>query len=100
MKVKRLKGDALRKLQQQVLERDEHRCVVCWTWTEAPPHHIIYKSQGGRDVAENLITLCRACHTQLHDGGAHPIIAHIRSDIGAKTVLEYIFRGMLATPHV
>lgn len=31
-----------------------------------PPHHIRYKSQGGGDNHENLITLCRACHDLVH----------------------------------
>ena len=30
------------------------------------PHHIIYKSQGGKDTIENLIGLCRKHHNQGH----------------------------------
>jgi hypothetical protein len=30
-------------------------------------HHIIYKSQGGQNVVENLIALCRKCHDMAHN---------------------------------
>ena len=29
-------------------------------------HHIIFKSQGGKDEIENLIGLCRKCHDTAH----------------------------------
>lgn len=31
-------------------------------------HHIVYRSRGGTDDPENLITLCTRCHTAVHDG--------------------------------
>ena len=31
-------------------------------------HHIKFKSQGGSDRPDNLITLCEKHHEQLHDG--------------------------------
>lgn len=31
-------------------------------------HHIIYRSKGGSDEIENLITLCETCHKKLHKG--------------------------------
>lgn len=31
-------------------------------------HHIIFRSNGGSDEPENLITLCRTCHKDLHNG--------------------------------
>ena len=35
-------------------------------------HHIVFRSQGGSDESENLITLCHTCHKALHDGKIHP----------------------------
>jgi len=29
-------------------------------------HHIVYRSAGGQDTAENLITLCADCHNDEH----------------------------------
>ena len=31
-------------------------------------HHKEFRSQGGDDSEENLITLCAACHSLLHRG--------------------------------
>ena len=31
-------------------------------------HHIIFRSQGGSDELDNLITLCEKCHKAIHDG--------------------------------
>ena len=31
-------------------------------------HHIIFKSQGGKDEINNLIALCRDCHIKAHSG--------------------------------
>lgn len=33
------------------------------------PHHILRRSQGGPDTMENLVSLCRAHHSWVHD---HP----------------------------
>ena len=35
-------------------------------------HHIIFRSRGGSDFEENLITLCHSCHVDLHDDKIHP----------------------------
>jgi predicted HNH restriction endonuclease len=31
-------------------------------------HHIVFRSRGGLNVAENLITVCGSCHADIHDG--------------------------------
>lgn len=67
----RLRGKAYRELQKQVLERDNFTCQVCGCHTEAPCHHVIFRSQGGNDTLDNLITLCgplqNDCHRAVHD---------------------------------
>jgi hypothetical protein len=30
-------------------------------------HHQLYRSHAGRDEPDNLITLCRGCHQNLHN---------------------------------
>ena len=62
----RLSRYMLKKLQKEVLIRDNFRCQACNRYTLAPPHHIIFKSRGGDDTAENLILLCQKCHALKH----------------------------------
>lgn len=40
----------------------------CRQWTDI--HHIVPRSMGGEDTVENLITLCKAHHRQLHERSA------------------------------
>jgi 5-methylcytosine-specific restriction endonuclease McrA len=30
-------------------------------------HHIVFKSQGGKDEIKNLMALCRKCHDKAHN---------------------------------
>jgi hypothetical protein len=45
-------------------------CADCGT-SEGPfrKHHIIPQSEGGPDIPENMVLLCRECHMQVHFGG-------------------------------
>lgn len=55
----------------RVLNRDKYKCQICkgkHKDSKLEVHHIIFRSQGGSDEAENLITLCHTCHKALHDG--------------------------------
>lgn len=54
-----------------VLNRDSYQCQHCHGKhkdSKLEVHHIIFRSQGGSDEAENLITLCHTCHKSLHGG--------------------------------
>jgi len=62
----RLSPYKYKKLQQEVVIRDNFTCQDCGIYTENPPHHKILKSRGGDDTAENLILLCQKCHAQKH----------------------------------
>jgi len=56
-----------------VLERDGWRCQMpgCRSGGSLEVHHLRYRSQGGNDDPENLLTLCWTCHHRLvHDGYA------------------------------
>ncbi len=64
---KRLDPDQYRQLCDQVLARDGWRCQFCGSQEYLHAHHIRFRSQGGSDIEENLITLCFACHRALHD---------------------------------
>lgn len=50
-----------------VLSRDEYTCQICECKdTQLEVHHIRFKSQGGSNSMENLITLCKSCHEKIH----------------------------------
>lgn len=54
---------------EAVLNRDNYTCQCCKTKKGTMHvHHIIYRSNGGSDKMDNLITLCKDCHKKLHDG--------------------------------
>jgi hypothetical protein len=47
-----------------VFTRDNYTCQVCKKKDKIlQTHHIIYKSHGGSDRADNLITVCTDCHS-------------------------------------
>ena len=59
----------------KVLYRDSYKCQYCKNKrkdSKLDVHHIIFKSNGGSDFEENLITLCHSCHVDLHDNKIHP----------------------------
>ena len=49
--------------------RDKYTCQCCGAKnTRLEVHHIVYRSQGGTDDLDNLITLCADCHKKVHAG--------------------------------
>lgn len=74
----KLKGKAYDQLQQDVLDRDRNICRICKEWTDAPPHHVVPRSQGGSDSIENLITCCTECHMAIHHGSMVKLVRRIR----------------------
>lgn len=58
-----------------VLNRDNYTCQYCrgkHKDSRLEVHHIIFRSNGGSDDQENLITLCHTCHKALHGGRINP----------------------------
>jgi len=54
---------------EAILHRDNYTCQYCGKKnTRLEVHHIVYRSQGGTDDEDNLITLCEDCHDAIHDG--------------------------------
>ncbi|WP_296875335.1 RNA-guided endonuclease IscB [uncultured Methanobrevibacter sp.] len=50
-----------------VLSRDKYTCQICGKkHTKLEVHHIIFKSQGGSNRMDNLVTLCSDCHSKIH----------------------------------
>lgn len=55
-------------VREYVLHRDGHKCQNpnCKNKSKNPVlmvHHLVYRSEGGTDRPENLVTLCDKCHT-------------------------------------
>jgi len=44
--------------------RDRFRCRHCNNSNNLHPHHIVYRSHGGKDELNNLVTLCSFCHLE------------------------------------
>lgn len=55
-------------LRHQILRRDGWRCQFCGRMSNLEVHHREFRSHSGTDSAENLITLCIACHAAVHLG--------------------------------
>ena len=54
---------------ETILHRDDYKCQCCGKKdTRLEVHHIIYRSNGGTDDENNLITLCEECHSKIHSG--------------------------------
>ena len=54
-----------------VLDRDGYRCQSRQKVEHdkvLQVHHKVFRSQGGTDTPDNLVTLCRRCHEDLHAG--------------------------------
>lgn len=65
-------SQAWRKLRLQALERDKHLCQVCLQHNELTfadtVHHIkpIRQNEAKKLSLNNLISVCRKCHNELH----------------------------------
>jgi len=58
-----------------VLNRDNYKCQFCrgkHKDNKLEVHHIVFRSKGGSDEQDNLITLCHTCHKDLHIGKIKP----------------------------
>ncbi|WP_394341817.1 HNH endonuclease [Natrarchaeobius halalkaliphilus] len=64
----------------EALERDNHECQRCGEDTDIEVHHLIPRSAGGPDKAENLVTLCSKCHSWVHAAGFSQLLEE-RSDL-------------------
>ena len=54
-----------------ILTRDKYTCQNCKGKNKSnrlEVHHIVFRKNGGSDEHDNLITLCKICHDNLHKG--------------------------------
>lgn len=53
---------------KKLLKNKKGICEICRKKTQTEMHHIKTKGSGGDDTKENLIEVCRICHTKIHLG--------------------------------
>lgn len=64
-----------------VWQRDGFCCILCGA-PGLPEAHIVRRSQGGRGIEQNVVTLCRQCHREFDEGKDRKILT--------KIVMNYI----------
>lgn len=53
---------------KKLLKDKKGVCEICGKKGQTEKHHIKTKGSGGNDTEENLIEVCRICHTKIHSG--------------------------------
>lgn len=54
-------------VKEGVYRRDGGLCVIC-RQPGLPTAHIVRRSQGGRGIEQNIVTLCPRCHREFDEG--------------------------------
>ena len=62
------RGSAHINVQRSGRERDNYTCQICGSRNHSEGHHIFDYSFGGAASLDNIVTLCRECHTKVHQG--------------------------------
>jgi 5-methylcytosine-specific restriction endonuclease McrA len=62
----RLDTESYATLRLQILRRDGWMCQNCGRKHRLQIHHKEFRSHGGEDQEENLVTLCADCHEFVH----------------------------------
>lgn len=81
-----------------VLDRDSHTCQHCKGKSKdnrLEVHHIIFRSNGGSDEAENLVTLCKTCHDNVHNGELKLKGGKIKGQLKHATQMNSIRKQLL-----
>lgn len=66
-----LKSEEWETLRLLCIATDEGKCVVCGKYNESnDAHHLFYRTHWKNTKVEDLMTLCRKCHKDVHDLGA------------------------------
>ncbi|HEX5554708.1 MAG TPA: HNH endonuclease, partial [Chitinophagaceae bacterium] len=84
-------------VKQYVLYRDQHHCQAgrggCSKKLQV--HHIIFRSEGGSDAPDNLITLCDKHHEALHDGKL-PLEVKKHKSLKSETLMGTVRKRLLS----
>lgn len=58
----------VRIVNKKLLKDKKGKCEICGKRGQTEKHHKKSKGSGGNDTEENLIEVCRICHTKIHTG--------------------------------
>lgn len=90
-------------VKQYVLARDNYTCQICHhKGGKLNVHHIIYRSKGGTDRSDNLITVCADCHTyKNHQPGGilykcYQQKKHVNKNLKGATFMNILRRRLWA----
>jgi len=79
-----------------VFARDNYTCQVCKKKGKIlQTHHILYRSKGGSDRADNLITVCTDCHTSKNHKKGGVLYEWMTKDKKVKSYKETPFMNTL-----
>jgi 5-methylcytosine-specific restriction endonuclease McrA len=59
------------KVRKEVLERDNHQCIICGTNHGLQIAHYISRARSGLGIPQNLAVMCASCHFQMDNGKLH-----------------------------
>lgn len=65
------------KVRQEVLERDNHQCIVCGRNHGLQIAHYISRARLGLGIPRNLATMCVICHQNYDNGNYHNEIKNL-----------------------
>ncbi len=63
---------------QAIIQAKGGPCRVCGQRQEIEFHHLIARSHGGEDVADNIVPLCRGCHAQITLKASGDVLSLVR----------------------
>lgn len=69
-----------KKARRAAYERDKGLCIMCGR-PATDCHHVIFRSQLGKDDPDNLVCLCRSCHEKAHGVNAKMIREELKKYI-------------------
>ena len=92
-----------KRMTRAIHDREHGRCIYCGA-TEGPMHldHVIPRSHGGWDGADNLVLSCASCNSRRQDMSLHRYMRYLREQLlwtGAQTTacLRRVRRHLDAT---
>lgn len=71
-----------RRVKERVYERDNGECIICHD-RATDAHHVIPRSQLGKDDVNNVVCLCRYHHEMAHSEHAKELRAYFTAYLQA-----------------